>query len=80
MNTVTIPVLKIEKETEKAVFALLQCASDSNIAAVKVWLPKSQCFLTDDSVELPSWLAEKKAQEASNEYEAHVFFGELATA
>ena len=80
MNTVTIPVLKIEKETEKAVFALLQCSSDSNIAAVKVWLPKSQCFFTDDSVELPAWLAEKKAQEASDEYEAHAFFGELATA
>ena len=80
MNTVTIPVLKIEKETEKAVFALLQCSSDSNIASVKVWLPKSQCFFTDDTVELPAWLAEKKAQEASDEYEAHAFFGELATA
>ena len=80
MNTVTIPVIKVKKESDKAVFVQLKCSSDSNIDSVSVWLPKSQCFFTDDSVELPAWLAEKKAQKASNEYEAHAFFGELATA
>ena len=72
MNTVTIPLIKVKKESDKAVFVQLKCSSDSNIDSVSVWLPKSQCFFTDDTVELPAWL-EKKAQEASDEYEAHAF-------
>lgn len=69
MNTLIIE--RIAQETEKAVEIIIQARrqQDGEFHAVKIWMPKSQVEVKDNTVTAPEWLLEKKIDEVGEKYD-----------
>jgi hypothetical protein len=73
-GTVEIKKNSIVRETEKAIQIAVDAICGSGVAerTLKIWIPKSQCTINDETVNAKQWIFEKNLQEAAAYFRTNV--------